>query len=323
MTAQSIQWQSWELAEEADRRFRRLCLIIALPLILLGVVVPFLELVGLTRGGGTLAGARTVELLPDTPAPAEEKVEEPKPVEAPEPEPVEPEPVPEPVAKPEPPKPQPKPVDQQKVVESARQVAARSGVMAFANQLQDLRTNTLPGLNSNTQSLSSVNVAESGGVPDDRSVIADAAQASSGGIGGTGSGSVKRAQTGTGLDQRKTTVIDSPVGFGQDKTRPGQGGDKLIAGRTLSEIQLVFDRNKGAISSIFNRALRDFPDLRGRIIINFVVAPDGSVTNLEMVRSDLGNPDLEKKILQRVQLINFGAKSVPPFPLKDFPIVLL
>ena len=57
--------------------------------------------------------------------------------------------------------------------------------------------------------------------------------------------------------------------------------------------------------------------------MSFTVLPNGAMSNLTLVRSELGDTDVEQKVLARIGLINFGAKDVPPFEVKDYPIVLL
>jgi protein TonB len=329
MSAQAIQWQSWELAEESDRRFRRLCLYVGLPLLILSIIVPFLDMVGLTKGGGTLTGSRYVELLPEQPAPIAEKVEEPKPAEQDEPEPEEPKAAPEPEPKPVPKPPEPKPVvqpevQQQRTVERARETAKKSGVMAFANQLQALHTG-VAAIERSDQPLSAMSADGGASESADTSAFEQAAASASSGIGNpNATGATRRTQAGTGLGERRTTQVESPVGFGKDRSRPGQGGDKLIAGRTLEEIQLTFDRNKGAFYAIFNRAMRQNPNLgAGKIVVSITIAPDGSVTACKLVSSSFNDPELERKIVQRVQLLNFGAKSVPPFTYPNYPINFL
>ncbi|TJY60986.1 AgmX/PglI C-terminal domain-containing protein [Sinimarinibacterium sp. CAU 1509] len=327
MSAHAIQWQTWTLAEEADRRFRKFCLIVGIPLLILSAIVPFLELVGLTKGGGTLTGSRYVELLPEQPAPIAEKVEEPKPAEKSEPEPEEQKAAPEP--KPVPKPPQPKPVvqpevQQQRTVERARETAAKSGVMAFANQLQALHTG-VAAIERSDQPLSAMSSDGGASATADSSAFEQAAASASSGIGNpNATGSTRRTQAGTGLGERRTTQVESPVGFGKDRSRPGQGGDKLIAGRTLEEIQLTFDRNKGAFYAIFNRAMRQNPNLgAGKIVVSITIAPDGSVTACKLISSSFNDAELERKIVQRVQLLNFGAKSVPPFTYPNYPINFL
>lgn len=325
----SIQWQTWDLAAESDRRFRKLCVWVGLPLLIISLIVPFLDFVGLTKGGGTLSGQRYVELLADQPAPIAEQVEEPKPAEQDEPEPEEPpaidesQPEQQPVT-PEPPTPQPE-VVQQARVQQAREKAAKSGVMAFADQLQALHTGAA-ALPSADQQLSDLSGDDGGSSSSaDAAAFEQAAASGSGGIGSANAtGAQRRAQAGTGLGERRTTAVESPVGFGEDRSRPGQGGSKLIAGRTLEEIQLTFDRNKGAISAIYNRAARQNPNLgAGKIVVSITIAPDGSVTDCTLVSSTFNDPELERKIVQRVRLLNFGAKDVPSFTYPNYPINFL
>ncbi|MFC4253338.1 AgmX/PglI C-terminal domain-containing protein [Sinimarinibacterium flocculans] len=323
MSTQTIQWQSWDLAAESDRRFNRLIVIVGIPLLIISIVVPFLELVGLTRGGGTLTGSRYVELLAEEPAPVADKVEEPQPAEQDEPDPVEPEAPAEPQPQPTAPPAQPPEVQQQRAVERARETASRSGVMAFADQLQALHSG-VQSIQRPDQALATID--RSGGSDGgDSRVFEQSASAASSGIGSpSGTGATRRAQSGSGLGERRTTQVESPVGVGPDRTRPGQGGDRLIAGRTLEEIQLIFDRNKGAITSIYNRAARDNPNLgAGKIVISLTIAPNGSVTDCKLVSSTFNNPDLERKIVQRVMLMNFGAKDVPAFTYPNYPITFL
>ena len=69
------------------------------------------------------------------------------------------------------------------------------------------------------------------------------------------------------------------------------------------------DRNKGAIFSIYNRALRRDPTLEGKVSIKMVIDASGSITKLTLLSSELHNPALERKLLARIRLINFGEKA--------------
>lgn len=295
MSAMPIHWQSWELAEDADRRFRRIVLFTALPLLLLALVIPFLDLVGLTRGGSVDTQRRYVDLLPSAAEPTAEDV-----TQTPQPEPA-----------------KPPPVSEQQRLDQARQTAARTGVMAFASQLASLRDNTLTGLDQPQRQHTDSSAADAdSGEP---SALAQSAQARSGGI----SVAERNAETTTQLSERPRTQVQAPLNPAPAASQSGQGGDKRIAGREIQEIQLVFNRNQAAIIAIFNRAQRDNPNLRGRILINFTVQPDGSISDLELARSELGDPALERRLLARIALINFGAKAVPPYPVRNYPITLL
>ncbi len=311
MTVYALSEDLWEISERNDRRFRRLLLEIGLPALIAACIIPFLQLAGVEKGGGELEATRYAQLLPEQPpAPVAQKVEEPKPQEESKPET----------------KPQPKPVPKKEVVpptpeqiqEQARKVAAKQ-LAKVADALASLRDQNLTALESTTPLQASVLTARSGAGGDTSSFVASAAQASQG-I-GDNSSSITNTQSGTGLGTRRTTTVSGPKGFGPDKTRPGQGGRDLLAGRTIDELQLVFDRNKGALYTIFNRALRDNPSLRGKMVLDITISPDGSVSKLTLVSSELGDADLEHKILERIKMINFGAKAVPPFNYPNYPIV--
>jgi protein TonB len=58
----------------------------------------------------------------------------------------------------------------------------------------------------------------------------------------------------------------------------------------------------------------------GKIVVSLTIAPDGSVTDCKLVSSSFGDPGLEGKIVQRVKLLNFGAKDVPVFTYPNYPI---
>lgn len=303
----------WDYAERAERRYKRIFWTLVLVYLVVGVIIPFIKMIGLEKGGGDAGKTRYAQMV-QRQAPVAQQEEEPAPQ-------------PEPVKETEPPKPQketkqtPEPSPQQQV-QKARQVAQRSGLLAMADQLADLRDKNLTQLDS-SRALRSSEAAGGGGdtSASDTSQFSASAGSGSGGITTNTPGSGQRYPNGTRLDARKTTTVKSPVGFGKDMSRPGQGGDKLIAGRTLEEIQLTFDRSKAAFYSIFNRAQRESAGMgAGKIVISLTIAPDGSVTDCKLVSSSFGNPELENKIVQRVKLLNFGAKDVPTFTYPNYPI---
>ena len=120
-------------------------------------------------------------------------------------------------------------------------------------------------------------------------------------------------------DGGQKTISASGSGVGSDRSRPGYGGDTRTKGRSLEEIQLVMDRNKGGLYAIYNRALRRNPALQGKVVLKLTIAPSGAVTACEVVSSEMNDADLERKVIARVKLINFGAKDVPPITL-NYPI---
>lgn len=310
--------------EQTDRRFRRTLAAVGIPFLALMILIPFLDLFGVQDGGGETTDTTYVNILPE--AEIAEQVEEPKPAEEEDkkPEPEAPKVEKKPEEKPAPKTPaQPKPEPtQEQLNEAARKVAQQSGINALADQLADLRDNTLSGLDAQRPLSDEVIAARPGAGGGGSGSIASSAASGSGGI-GTASATSPRTQSGAGLGQRRTTVVQAPKGIGPDLTKPGQDGKARLAGRTLEEIQLVFDRNKASFYSMFNRALRDNPDLRGKVVVKLTIAPSGAVVACELVSSELGDPDLERKVVQRVLLLNFGAKNVPEYTYPNYPIVFL
>ena len=122
------------------------------------------------------------------------------------------------------------------------------------------------------------------------------------------------------MSQRETTRVSSPVrersgspGPRTQDTRQGAGGNSPVSGRSLQELQEVFDRAKGSFYALYNRALRKNPALRGKVVVKLTITPGGSVSDAVIVSSELGDAALEQKILGRVRLLRFAAKSVPEF----------
>jgi periplasmic protein TonB len=118
-------------------------------------------------------------------------------------------------------------------------------------------------------------------------------------------------------------VASSIARSGLNDRQPTRSGNSGKAARSREEIELIFDRNKGAIYSLYSRALRDQPDLQGKMVLEFTISPTGEVTMCRVVSSELNDPDLEKKIVARVRLFRFEAKDVETItttkPIDFFP----
>ena len=324
MSVYAVSRDIWELDQETDRRFYRTLALIGIPVLLIALVIPMLELHGLQRGGGLAGQAQYVEFI-DEPAATDEQAEEPAPVEDEEipTEVPEPEPAAEqaPVVEEKPPVLQPQP-DARDRTERAREQARQAGVLAMADALADLRSPELAGLDAARPLRQAAASASSRERPSQRrdvteQIAASAARSS----GGVASSQVQRREAGTGLGERRTTTVERPKGFG-DATAPqaGQGGDKPFAGRSIDEVQLVMDRNKGSFYALYNRELRSNPYLQGTIIVSITIEPSGRVSDCKVVESTTGSPEFDEKICTRIRLINFGAKNVPTQTIPSYPL---
>lgn len=135
----------------------------------------------------------------------------------------------------------------------------------------------------------------------------------SGALGGSGGVAVSKASSGGGgtgtLAGATTTQVESAIGdpAAEQAKRRGKDGK---ARRTTEDIQLIFDRYKGQIYSVYKRALRKNPALEGTVVLRLVIQPSGQVSKCEVVSSELEDPALERKIVLKIKRINFGAMDV-------------
>lgn len=182
-------------------------------------------------------------------------------------------------------------------VRSARETASRSGILVARDQLQALRQLSSSSL-SQTQVTVGTAATERHNEPD---LIAQSATAGSGGVAARG---VVHGGGGS-LKGRETTRVSGPSGA---PSVAQVREEARAAKRTHEEIRLAFDSNKAAIYGIYNRALRQNPLLEGRVVFRLTIDPAGQITACSIVSSALNNPELESKLLARIQLINFGAR---------------
>jgi TonB family protein len=147
-----------------------------------------------------------------------------------------------------------------------------------------------------------------------------------GGSGGINTAAYSRNTGGGGLAGRATTLVEGVAGGGGgggyggggvkgDGSGAGRGGslhkgNSGKASRSIEEIKLVFERNKGAIYAIYNRALRDDPSLQGKVVVELKIAPSGQVVDVRVLSSELKASELESKLLARIRSFDFGSKDV-------------
>jgi protein TonB len=306
----------WTVSPQEEERFRRILLLVFGLVFLLSLVIQLVPVPEQSRQEAAEIPSRFAKLImqekpqPPPPPPVVEKVE-PKP----EPEKAVEKP-------PEPEAPQPKPrEDQPQPQVSAREKAARSGLLAMRDELADLRASAVVE-NLEKQPLRKAAGAEPAG-EERRSIITSQVAAGSGGI---NTSRLSRDTGGTQLAGRETTRVTAPV----DEAVVARGGTAAEGARTgtlparsSEEIQMVFDRNKGTLNAIYNRALRQNPALAGKVVLKLTIAPSGVVTQCELVSSELNDPELERKLVARVQLFDFGQKSAAvttiTYPIDFFP----
>ena len=343
MTALAVSFRApvlpWAAAPDDEARFRRVLQRVLIVCLLICLIFPWLPAPKIDRENPPELPPRLAKLLLErpnvTPTPTpkierqEVKPDPTKPDREPKPEPAKGAPVPE-ARNPQPNRPPGE-------VEGARRKAAGVGLLAMKDQLAELRgaptavqlnPNIKPGVGVGAGVGPGVGAGTDPGVPT-RALITSNATGGSGGINTAG---YSRNTGGGGLAGRATTLVEGVAGGGGGGGYGGGGGGGKgngvgtgggggaggavhkggsgKASRSLEEIKIVFERNKGAIYAIYNRALREDPSLQGKVVLQLKIAPSGEVVDVNIVSSELKAPDLERKLLARIRQFDFGAKDV-------------
>ncbi len=303
----------WTSGRGQDRKFQRLLGIVLLVCGVLSLVWPFIPVPERDPFDVDEIPPRIAQLLlEEKPLPPPPPVVEEEPEPEPEPDDPEPEQVVEEVPEPEP-EPEPE-IDREEVAREQAQAA----LMPFAEDLADLVDNKLLDQVADDRDLSaSVGEAER----NERSMITSKVGTASSGI---NTAAMSRNTGGSGIAGRSTTRVTSPVaGIGQAGGGASRSGSSGKASRSRQEIELVFDKNKGAIFALYNRALRRDPSLEGKLVLRLTIDPNGVVSFCEIVSSELGDAELERKLVQRVKLFRFEARDVEAItttkPIDFFP----
>ncbi len=304
-----VQAMAWARGGEDDRLFRKSLAAVLLLSLLLGGLLPMIELSlperfepddKLPKRLAKLVRQEQVKPIPLPPPPVvAEKPPETPAVAAAEPKPS---------GQSGPPGPETPAVA---AAGPPQQRVAQAGILAFRGTFASLvKDRVAPGLGADARFSDADDVSQ--GQASSRSMLTTNAPGSSGGInrallsrnvggggGGGGGGGIQGVLVG-----RATSSIASIGGGGRPKARGGPGPS-----RTDEEIQIVFDRYKASFYRLYNRELRKNPTLQGQMVLRLTIEPDGSVSMCVLQSTDMDAPDLAAQVVNRVRTINFGAKD--------------
>jgi periplasmic protein TonB len=290
----------WEGDPESSARFRKILRVLLIVLLVFGIAFPLLPTPKRTAIEEVPERLAHVMLEnkpkpPPPPPPTPKEQEKPK---------IEPKVV---VVKP--------PVDQHEL--------ARKKAQKQLNQVKDELADLREVMDLTPLETKNLSGSVSADAHAERSLITSKVGVGSGGI--TSANMSRGFGTGAGsLTGHDTTAISSGIQrSGLNARGPAQSGGGGKAARSREEIELVFDRNKGRIYSLYARALRDNAELQGKLVLEFTIAPTGEVTMCRVVSSELKDAELERKIVALVRLFHFDPKDVDAVtttkPIDFFP----
>jgi TonB family protein len=70
------------------------------------------------------------------------------------------------------------------------------------------------------------------------------------------------------------------------------------------------DKNKSKLHALYRKARRSNPGIKGKIVLEITISPDGKVLVVNIASSELNDSKLESRIVARVKRFNFGAANV-------------
>ena len=127
-----------------------------------------------------------------------------------------------------------------------------------------------------------------------------------------GTANAPKLEQGQGGGQALLAKADTLKGSG---AQPGgqAAGRKGGGGRGNEDVAIVMDKYKSALYSLYNRARRNNPSLKGKIVLVITILPSGKVSNVVMKSNELNAPELEASLLARVRQFDFGPVGGEPF----------
>lgn len=288
----------WVPESRLDRKFKLIVSIVLVLMLSMGFILSMIDVPEEARKAQPVVSERIAQFIIEK---EKIKVEQPKPVSKQEVKKI--------LKKKKKPE-QPVTKEQKK----ARNVAEKSGVLALSEQLSDLmdtsEVSSMIGV-----SLSRSSSTDTGAASFDRNLL----YANTGeGSGGISSDKYTSVISSTELADYQTVKVEQKL-----VSRSSQGSSRQQGNiRTREDIAVVFDQNKSGLYSSYNRARRKSPGLKGKIVLEITIAPNGKVSSIKIISSELNNATLEKRLVARIKSFDFGAKKVKTITV-TYPIEFL
>ncbi|NMP30575.1 AgmX/PglI C-terminal domain-containing protein [Thalassotalea sp. M1531] len=281
-----------------DKRFTQILSLLLVVYLVFAIVVPLLEQAEVPREVKEQIPPQLAKiLLKEKQLPLPEK----KPP-LPEPEKVEPE-LKEEVKEQPPEKP---PVVPQQTREAAREKAQTSGLAAMKDELFSMREAFEVKPAAQTK-LEQTNTQET---KVKRKLLAGAANKQSD---GASAAEITQTVTSDELSTKNTQhirlaeeeVLASEGAMAEQDALAAQAGQR-------SEISLrrTLESNKARLYALYNRALRKDPFLKGKVMFEIEIQPNGSVSKVVIKSSELNNAKLERQLTVILKSIKFPQEAV-------------
>ncbi|MCL1068101.1 AgmX/PglI C-terminal domain-containing protein [Shewanella olleyana] len=283
-----------------DRLFKQILVILLVVYAVFGIGVPFLEQVELPREVKEQLPPQLAKIMlkeKQLPPPEKPK-EEPEPEIKPEPEKLEEPPVDKPVEKPI--------VQPTMTREAAKEKAQTSGLAAMKDELFSMRE----AFDIKPASQSTLEQTEAQEVKVKRKMLAASANTQSESL---TTSTVSQTVASDALSTKNTQQIR----LAEEEVLATQGAiaeeaQLASAGNQRSEAALrrTLEANKARLYALYNRALRKDPFLKGKVMFEIEIQPNGSISRVDIQSSQLNNAKLERQLKVVLRSIVFPAEDV-------------
>ena len=318
---------AWHPQRKNDKPFVIFGLIFVLLFVGVGFYMGSVELPKETKRAKVVVPERVAKFI----------LEKPKPI--PKPKVIKKEPPKPKVIKKEPPKPKDKPKVKKKQIKKeqvltkkqvkAREVASESGLLALSSELSDLMdTSSIDAMVGNKIAKNTTNNQASSAQRD--TLLTAGVSKGSGGVstssvlnGSRGTVKLDQAQVAAAQQQLLASRADTSLVEG---TEPEKSADKSFKRtgnyRPEEDIAYVMDKNKSKLHALYRKARRSNPGIKGKIVLEITISPEGKVLVVTISSSELNDKKLESRIVSRVKGFNFGAANVKAVTV-TYPIEFL
>lgn len=311
----------WQPSHREDKVFTLLAVVCVVVLLLVGLYLSSIDVPKKMRSERAAVPERVAKFIAQQERPEPESRPEPP---KPKPKPKPPEPKEEPDKQPDPVKvtrERPEEKDEPLTDEQrkARDVAKQSGLMAHVSELQDLMDTADVG----AQVKSSIKEGQTKAAGHSADVLVTGARQDSGGVNAdryrTDAGNARLGETDLAATRAVLSSREEVLGAEEEKS---DTQDRLRS-RSEEEISLVFDRHKSQLQRLYNRARRQNPALKGKLVLELTILPDGTVAKVTVLSSELTDPSLVQRMLARIKTFQFGARDVAvatvSYPIEFLP----
>ena len=115
-----------------------------------------------------------------------------------------------------------------------------------------------------------------------------------------------------GLDRGKSQDVQRSggleVGLAEPLIEEPSEDGKATGSRDRDAVAAVVTRHNSAIQFCYQKEVRRNPNLKGKLVVRFVITPQGNIASVNVIASTLNNPAVESCIVERImRWDDFGA----------------